>query len=221
MTVPPAPQPPVGQPIYDAPPVTTLAPAKFSGLAMASLILGIVGIVFSAVPILDVLTMLGAIVGIILAFVAVFGSRPVLALIGGGLCVLAVVFTAVVLNNFSAAVDKAVGPAPSLAPLPAPVGGGKLPAPATSAPPVASSPATSFGEGTYVVGTDIAPGTYRTAGPASDGSGSCYWEREKNTSGDFGSIIANNLGRGPATVTISRSDGAFKTTGCDTWHKVR
>jgi hypothetical protein len=174
---------------------------------MASLILGIVGIVFSAVPILDVLTMLGAIVGIILAFVAVFGSRPVLALIGGGLCVLAVVLTVVVLNNFSAAVNKAVGPAPSLAPLLAPVGGGKLPAPATPAPPVASGPATSFSEGTYVVGTDIVPGTYRTAGPASDGPGSCYWEREKNTSGDFGSIIANNLGRGPATVTISRSDG--------------
>ncbi|NEC29055.1 hypothetical protein G3I20_21335 [Streptomyces sp. SID8111] len=37
-------------------------------------------------------------------------------------------------------------------------------------------PATTFsGEGEYLVGEDIEPGTYKTAGP--DGAFGCYWER--------------------------------------------
>lgn len=78
--------------------------------------------------------------------------------------------------------------------------------------------ATTFGEGKYVVGTDIAPGTYRTTGPS--GRLDCYWERLKGTNAATDSIIANNLGRGPATVTIDNSDGAFQTRWCSTWYKV-
>jgi hypothetical protein len=78
--------------------------------------------------------------------------------------------------------------------------------------------ATTLGEGRFVVGTDIAPGTYRTTGPS--GRLDCYWERLKDTSGGTDSIIANNLGRGPATVTIDNSDGAFQTRWCNTWTKV-
>lgn len=51
-------------------------------------------------------------------------------------------------------------------------------------------PATSFsGEGEYLVGEDIKAGTYKTAGP--DSEFGCYWERAKDASGEFGSIIAN------------------------------
>jgi hypothetical protein len=92
-----------------------------------------------------------------------------------------------------------------------------LPAPA--APPARPpSLATTFNEGKFVIGTDIAPGTYRTTGPS--GHLDCYWERLKKTSGGTDSIIANNLGRGPATVTINNSDGAFQTRWCNTWTKV-
>jgi hypothetical protein len=91
--------------------------------------------------------------------------------------------------------------------------------PAPPAPP-AFPPglAITFGAGRFVVGTDIAPGTYRTTGPS--GHLDCYWERLKDTSGGTDSIIANNLGRGPATVTIDNSDGAFQTRWCNTWTKV-
>jgi hypothetical protein len=89
------------------------------------------------------------------------------------------------------------------------------------AAPVPTGPVTSFSDGTYVVGTDVVAGTYHTTGPASDGSGLCYWEREKDTSGNPDSIIANDVGRGPTTVTISGSDVAFKTSGCNMWTKVR
>lgn len=206
MTVPTAPQP------LCAPPVpTAAAPVRFSGLAWSSLILGIVGVVFSAVPILDIITMLAAIVGIVLGGIALFGFRKILAASGVVLCVLAVVFTALVMNTLSTAVGKAVGPAQSL-------GAPYAPA-APVQPPVAAGPATTIRAGTYVVGTDILPGTYRTVGSTS--SFPCYWSRLKDTSGDFAAIIANGNPDGPTTVTISGSDGAFQTTGCNAWSKVR
>jgi hypothetical protein len=92
-----------------------------------------------------------------------------------------------------------------------------LPAPAAP-PALPPSLAATFGEGKFVIGTDIAPGTYRTTGPS--GHLDCYWERLRDTSGGTDSIIANNLGRGPATVTIDNSDGAFQTRWCNTWTKV-
>jgi hypothetical protein len=95
------------------------------------------------------------------------------------------------------------------------------PLPAAAIPaaqPEPTGPVTSFGAGTYVVRTDIVPGTYRSAGPA--GGLFCNWARLKDTSGDFAAIIANGNSGGPTTVTISNSDGAFETSGCNTWRKV-
>ncbi len=94
------------------------------------------------------------------------------------------------------------------------------PAPPAPAAPPALPPtlATTFGEGRFVVGTDIAPGTYQTTGKA--GRSDCYWERLKDTNGTTASIIANDLAPGPATVTIDKTDGAFQTRWCRTWTKV-
>jgi hypothetical protein len=77
------------------------------------------------------------------------------------------------------------------------------------------------GDGTYVVGTDIKPGVYRTTGPAPDsGFPNCYWERDRDLNGDFGSIIANDNSQGRTTVQIRATDAAFKTDGCADWVKV-
>ena len=70
--------------------------------------------------------------------------------------------------------------------------------------------------GMFKVGTDVAPGTYRSTGN-SDG---CYWERAKDAGHSIGSIIANNNVTGSAVVTISASDAYFKTTGCQDWKKT-
>jgi hypothetical protein len=129
------------------------------------------------------------------------------------LAVLAVLFIIGIADSGKSSTSTATGPAPAPAPA-------QELAAAPEAPPAPTGPVTSFSDGTYVVGTDIVAGTYHTTGPASNGSGLCYWEREKDTSGNFDSIIANDLGHGPATVTISSSDGAFKTSGCNTWTKV-
>ncbi|MGY0461579.1 hypothetical protein ACW14Y_15125 [Kitasatospora sp. cg17-2] len=78
---------------------------------------------------------------------------------------------------------------------------------------------TIAGSGTYLVGADVQPGTYKTAGP-SDSTGLCYWERSSGTSGDAGSIIANDALTGQGVVTIKKSDALFKSQGCQMWTKV-
>ncbi|WP_405980362.1 hypothetical protein [Streptomyces sp. NBC_00158] len=72
--------------------------------------------------------------------------------------------------------------------------------------------------GMFKVGLDLAPGTYKSTGPAA-GSAGCYWERAKNAAHDIDSIAANDNPTGPAVVTVSAQDGYFKTTGCATWKK--
>jgi hypothetical protein len=85
----------------------------------------------------------------------------------------------------------------------------------TPPPPKPTGPATTIETGgIYVVGEDIQPGTYKTAG---GDRRRCYWARLRDTSGDRGTILANDLAEGPMTVTIKTTDGAFKTSGCQTW----
>jgi hypothetical protein len=72
-------------------------------------------------------------------------------------------------------------------------------------PVAAAGPKTSFSDGTYEVNVDIAPGTYKTTVPAT--SRNCYWQRSKDVSGDFDSIIANaNSKPGSPAVKILKSD---------------
>jgi hypothetical protein len=70
-------------------------------------------------------------------------------------------------------------------------------------------------DGIYIVGVDIAAGTWRSSG----GGGNCYTARLSGFSGDFGEIIANNNSEGPTIVTISASDRGFETAGCGTWSR--
>lgn len=101
---------PTPPPPYQRPPAAP--PAKFAGLGWTSLILGIVGVVFSVIPFLNVLTMLAAVVGIVFGVIALFGSQKIAAGIGTGLCVLAVVLSSVV-NVVTTAMDKGRGAASS------------------------------------------------------------------------------------------------------------
>lgn len=76
------------------------------------------------------------------------------------------------------------------------------------------------GDGTYLVGTDIKAGTYRTSGPSDSSLPNCYWERSSSASGDMNGIIANDNLAGAGVVTIRSSDKIFKTSGCSDWTKV-
>ncbi|CAL9442424.1 hypothetical protein SUDANB58_02279 [Streptomyces sp. enrichment culture] len=86
-------------------------------------------------------------------------------------------------------------------------------------PRAQGSPAVEMaGEGgMFRVGTDIAPGTYESAGNTDD---SCYWERAKDAEHSIDSVIANDNASGTAVVTIGSADRYFKTTGCQDWKKT-
>lgn len=88
-------------------------------------------------------------------------------------------------------------------------------APAPTSPPTSAGPKTSFSDGSYRVGVDIAPGTYRSSGTGSD----CYWKRLSNFTGQ-NDILANYLSNSPTTVTILASDAGFETHRCGTWTKT-
>ena len=88
-------------------------------------------------------------------------------------------------------------------------------APPAPAMPAASGPATTFGDGIWIVGTDIAPGAYRAPGGSL-----CYWARLADFSGE--DIIANHFTdtSTQVLVEIAASDVAFETTGCGTWEPI-
>jgi hypothetical protein len=92
-------------------------------------------------------------------------------------------------------------------------GGGQEPEPQKPDPQQPSF--ASFGDGTYQVGADIQPGTYRTR----EGSPNCYYERLKNFTGGINSILANANTYAPAIVTIRPTDAGFNSQGCATWTK--
>jgi hypothetical protein len=80
--------------------------------------------------------------------------------------------------------------------------------------PTSGTPKTSFGKGTWAVGIDIAPGTYKSSG----GSG-CYWARLSGFGGTFDQIITNGNPMGSTDVTIAPHDTGFVSKGCGEWTK--
>jgi hypothetical protein len=108
------------------------------------------------------------------------------------------------------------GADPTPDPTPAPAGPALGPAPGPTPGPAqaAGGPKTSITtDGTFVVGTDIAPGTYASAGPVGDGT--CYWKRMSNAASD--NMIDNALSKKPQIVQIDPTDAKFKTDGCQAW----
>jgi len=84
--------------------------------------------------------------------------------------------------------------------------------PSTPAP--APAPKTAIDhDGTYTVGTDIAPGTYTSAGPAAGAT--CYWKRVGGPDGS--TTLDNAMSSKPQVVEIDPTDKSFKTDGCQPW----
>jgi hypothetical protein len=81
--------------------------------------------------------------------------------------------------------------------------------------PITPSPTTPFGAGTFIVGTDIAPGLWRSAGGST-----CYWARLSGFGGSLGEIIANQVAGDSGTVQIAPGDKGFTSSRCGTWTKI-
>jgi hypothetical protein len=76
--------------------------------------------------------------------------------------------------------------------------------------------AAPFGDGTWRVGTDVRPGTYRT-----DGGSNCYWAFLSGFPGtDIEDIIFNNYGGGVQVVIILPTYAGFLSHDCGTWVPV-
>jgi hypothetical protein len=89
----------------------------------------------------------------------------------------------------------------------------------TYPPPPAPVPKTAMEtDGTYRVGTDIVPGSYRSGGRSAEGESDCYWARL--TSLNPTHIIVNNISTDPQVVAIQPSDAAFLTRSCQPWQKT-
>jgi hypothetical protein len=78
---------------------------------------------------------------------------------------------------------------------------------------VTASPDAPFSDGTFIVGVDVAPGTWRA-----DAAEGCYWARLRGFSGAMGDLIANDNGNG--VVRIAASDRGFNSHNCGTWTRL-
>jgi hypothetical protein len=120
----------------------------------------------------------------------------------------AVAAAALIALSWGAAAGLASADPPAPAPAP--------PGPAPGAPPGPGPKTTIDHDGTFAVGTDIAPGTYSSAGPI--GNGACYWKRVG--AGDDGKqVLDNAMSKKPQVVRIDPTDKAFKTDGCQPWQQ--
>jgi len=76
-----------------------------------------------------------------------------------------------------------------------------------------------FSEGTYTVGKDIKPGTYRTYTAPGGRVTDCYWERSTGGGQTIANDFVKNAPKG-VTVTLRRGEG-FTSEGCGNWIPVR
>lgn len=86
------------------------------------------------------------------------------------------------------------------------------------------------GNGFFVVGPDLAPGLYRTAGSASvwgiwindvptEGS-MCVWFTYSTTDADKSHVVETNISIGPMYANINSSVRAFESRDCQPWTRV-
>ena len=76
-----------------------------------------------------------------------------------------------------------------------------------------------FGDGTYIVGSDVVAGVYRTKGEGTSLYG-CRWQRLAGFAAEQDNLLASYVeDRGMATIVeIEASDRGFKTEGCGWWY---
>lgn len=87
--------------------------------------------------------------------------------------------------------------------------------------PAAEPEVEGIGNGTHLVGPDIAPGTYRSAGAQEGFFELCIWSTRVGASTnsdiiDFGTANADDQ----QVVEIGEGVGAFETSNCEPWTLV-
>jgi hypothetical protein len=118
----------------------------------------------------------------------------------------------------SAARSSAVPVAPTYPAAAAPVQAAPAEIPAATR----SGPKTSFGDGTWVVGEEIVPGTYKTAGAKEGLFEYCQITTHSDTTADSDHMLdwKNGNADEPIRVNISGKVKSVKASGCEDFVKV-
>lgn len=144
--------------------------------------------------------------------------RPRQFFIALGIAVVTTAIIAVTIWSEKPRAESAAGALPIAAPAAATPG---TPVPQPTLRPVEVSPplaAAIVGDGSWLIGKQIKPGTYRTPGLST----SCYWALRSNLSYSDGATIVSSYGRrGAQTVALGPNARAFVTYGCGRWELVR
>ncbi|CRK51692.1 exported hypothetical protein [Rhodococcus sp. RD6.2] len=78
---------------------------------------------------------------------------------------------------------------------------------------------TMAADSTYIVGVDIEPGLYASAGPV-DGDVNCWGTRLSGFSGEADDAIAYAYGKGRVVVDVKPTDAAFESWNCQPWIRI-
>jgi hypothetical protein len=234
----PTPPPPYSPPPagWQPPPVQLQQAPPRNGFGITALVLSLVGLVFSLIPLTGFIAVICGGIAVLFGLLGLGRARrgeatnkkmSIVGTVLGGLALVVgvigiiIVFTA---TNKLANDLKQIGqpqsvPASVTAPATlnytapaiaaAPEAGPVEPAPTVDLPP-----ANTFTDGEYVVGEDMAPGTYVTQGSA-DGT-QCYWARHKNVQGTAGPIIigGNHIGAGKSSFLAKNGEVVELSLGC-------
>lgn len=97
-----------------------------------------------------------------------------------------------------------------------------VPSTPETTPEAPSGPKTSFGDGTWVVGEDIEPGTYKTAGAREGMFEYCQITTHSDTEADSDKTLdwKNGNANEPIRVKISGKVKSVNATGCEDFVKV-
>lgn len=210
-------------------------PRQTNNAATTGFVLALIAAVVACIPLLGTVSWVLAPTGIVFAAIGLYRATPSRAAVGRNMAIWGIVLGAlalVICSVYVTAIAKSAStatstsssgysapytysaPAPSYAP---PSYSSGSPSGSSSTGDSATTPAAdpnTFSSGTYQVGADIQPGTYRTSG-----SSWCYWERDKDASGEFSSIISNGNSNGPGIMTVKGSDSYVKFEGTCSWTK--
>ncbi|NJP96648.1 hypothetical protein HCN51_45700 [Nonomuraea sp. FMUSA5-5] len=210
---------------------------KQNGLAISAMVLGIIGTLFGFIPVLGLLSLPLGLTGLVLGLVtvkAMMAGRTstgftVTGLVTSVSAVIlffaqAVLWGSVLSEPSSSAVVSQDGrerlilptqPQPSQAESVLPPETSQAVVPETSSQPRPERSTAGYGEGMYKVGSEIEPGTYRTAG-----GDRCYYSRLRDATGGIGSIIANDNLRGQGYVALQETDAYINFSGDCLWEPV-
>lgn len=229
-------RPPTGMPNFPQHPAPPVPVSQFqNGYGVAAFVLGLLSALFGWVPIVGVFAWITAPLALVFGILGLQrvgkGNANNRGLTWAGI-ILAGIGLLFCFIYVAALSNKT--PPPSITSQPrvssAPAGVSPTTPPVTTTPigcplncppaevQIAGAQAGGVTDGFYEVGRDLDPGRYKTSGDSTSVMG-CYYARKKDDSGDFGTIIANDIGKGPRSVTVKRGEFVEFSGGC-VWNRV-